>query len=170
MKIVQIPNFYKQGYPVGLHIIKWLEVLNCYIYAIQNVVGLRKLNVGLVCTGSSGAMLSALIVAQLKIDSSVEIIHIKKDGEDSHSGSASDLSEYDELFFIDDFVSMGFTLNRILSMFPTYDFNVVVADSVYESDLHGNTNVKSIYCRDFCTYFSLKSDKYKYDVTTIDIA
>lgn len=73
---------------------------------IQNHI---KEPIQLLCTGSSGMLLAALVSQHIP---DCVICHIKKPGERSHGKADIDTSRH--LVLIDDFVDSGISINRIL--------------------------------------------------------
>lgn len=76
----------------------------------------------LVCTGSSGLILSTIIASCLN-GRVCEIVHIKKEGEDSH-GSSQQVHTYEANalnIIVDDFVASGSTLANIFKEFRKHN-------------------------------------------------
>jgi len=75
------------------------------------------------CRGSSGAIIAALLVAELKNlygdGWHCTIKHIKKPGEESHSSSVYTATNFDYNIIVDDFIHTGSTINAIYDkVFP----------------------------------------------------
>lgn len=80
------------------------------------------LNKGIVVTGSSGAFLAGMMAAQCEyLRDSHRIFYLRKPGEDAHGAdNEMQLGRYSrdiEFWFVDDFISHGETLNRVMSFF-----------------------------------------------------
>lgn len=97
------------AYPVGANITKNIPIINSMVVALNSVLSPTS-EVKLVCTGSSGAIISAIISTKIPC----QIFHIKKDGELSHSNTTVYGLIGTETWLIDDFVSSGNTIRRML--------------------------------------------------------
>ncbi len=101
------------NYPVGLNIrdnVKIIQDLTNEFLKYEN----KDTPINLLCMGSSGAIMAAIFAT---IVPNVIILHIKKDGESSHS-SCDNYSRFfrDETrlnIIIDDFIVTGSTVNNI---------------------------------------------------------
>ena len=108
-------------YPVGDH----MDTAISFTRVVSNY--LRKENlqdkfINLICTGSSGAILSALIYADL-LNDRIAVCHLKKNGETSHSGSSITFMGADTInIIIDDFGCTGRTLSNIMKKFREISF------------------------------------------------
>lgn len=70
-------------------------------------------NLGLVCTGSSGAIVSTVIAQQL--EKLPTIIYLRKPGEDGHGHwNVDNLHNVVDIVVVDDFISSGRTINGIV--------------------------------------------------------
>jgi adenine/guanine phosphoribosyltransferase-like PRPP-binding protein len=111
MKKITIPLC--RSYPVGENIQSYLPTIRGMIKAIK---ALDKKDIKLCCRGSSGAIISGIIAAEIP---ECEIIHVKKDGETSHTyNSEYTILPSDYIIYVDDFVSSGSTMlaiNRALN-------------------------------------------------------
>lgn len=103
------------GYPVGNDIRDAIKYAEAAAEAFISLgFGVNKINIW--CRGSSGAILSALLTQALMVagaHNSVRINHIKKPGEESHSGNSFWVYKGDINIIIDDFIQYGSTLNKI---------------------------------------------------------
>lgn len=117
-----IPFDYNEDvlYPVSLNIESGLHFINKSYPHLKKLLD-DKVDINIWCRGSSGAILSTLLVTKLISDKydvhRIKICHIKKTGESSHS---SDFSYKPHLrkensfnIIIDDFISSGNTVNTI---------------------------------------------------------
>ena len=102
------------GYPVGEKIRANRTHINAMIDAIESIADFKDKYINLVCRGSSGAIIAGIVSVMIKNDN--RIVHIKKDGESSHSDDASikGAIKRDTInIIIDDFMCSGKTINAI---------------------------------------------------------
>lgn len=113
-------------YPVGRYLPQNLERIDFMgQFILEELKGYDRLKVvNLICRGSSGAIVAALILQKLVAnDVDCKISHIKKKGESSHSSSFSMYKEEVNII-VDDFVSSGETMRNIYSeLVKAYEFN-----------------------------------------------
>lgn len=95
-------------YPVGQHLQKNIPIIKRMALAIQKK-NYDKLV--LVATGSSGAIIAALIANEFVNPPSIMYIHKKK--EDPHYHSIADFDSSYNFVFVDDFVRTGDTIRYI---------------------------------------------------------
>ena len=103
----------------------------------------------LICAGSSGAILSSIIATQLA--SVVEIIHVKKAGEESHHWSCTSELKGDFLnIIVDDFIASGRTINMIYDKFTQSNCSDTVDGLIVNSRVHKETirnlSISNIIC------------------------
>ena len=131
MKLYELKDVTKLTYPVGININQIIfyikEVMKCII---DNEVFKNVHYINIWCTGSSGAILSALLAEKITFHYSsitVRIYHIKKEGEHSHNGNFEKLFIDNDMYniVIDDFVSTGDTLQRIQKHLSFHSVNKV---------------------------------------------
>lgn len=81
----------------------------------------------MVCTGSSGAMCATAI--NMLLSNPLEVVHIKKDGETSHSsrngGLKPSLKYLGTPIIVDDFIASGATIHRIAKAIREDAYRVV---------------------------------------------
>ena len=75
--------------------------------------------IGIVCRGSSGAIMATILYTKFKAittDKSIKICHVKKSGENSHSSSVCAFTNNTETMYIwiDDFIDSGETFYQCL--------------------------------------------------------
>lgn len=101
-------------YPVGSNIQENIPIINQMAKVINELFVDEYIN--LLCMGSSGAIIASIVALS---NPKMTIIHVKKDGEDSHSTSLT--SKYDNAknVIIDDFIATGDTLNKIYRKFKS---------------------------------------------------
>lgn len=146
MKIIKNEKLYGSAhyYPVGKHVHHWMCITKEYAKIIKSLVS-KEDSIGLVVQGSSGAIIAALTVSYLE-GYYVEIKHIKKDGEESHSSTVPQLGHLEKLFVLDDFIETGSTINRIMEKINGLEVEAII---VCECDTWPTNydNVKRMYCR-----------------------
>lgn len=110
------------GYPVGDNVANWFPVVEIYADIVKKELkNKKKPTIVMYCTGSSGAILSALLCAQLRSKYEVIIKHVKKKGEDCHTESRLGLIEGHYNIIVDDFISSGRTINFIYERIKSAD-------------------------------------------------
>ena len=110
---IKLGNHKDVHYPVGSNIEAADSLATAMVKAIESFY---KTPINLICQGSSGAILAALVGSKLK--NMNKIIHIKKEGESSHcNGDVEFISSKDTNIIIDDFISSGDTVNRLYEQF-----------------------------------------------------
>lgn len=98
-------------YPVGIHINYNLPIITEMAKTFNTIEEFEGKSINIVCTGSSGAIISAIF--STLIPNVTEIHHIKKDGEKSHHGQIDTITNGWPIIFIDDFICQGVTINRV---------------------------------------------------------
>ena len=92
-------------------------------------------NITLYCMGSSGAIIATIfyqILSKLMPDIKIEICHVKKSGEESHSG-AINFSSSNISVFVDDFISSGQTVRTCIDKIKTYGYEFESFDYIVVS-------------------------------------
>lgn len=160
MTIITEKRLLDAGYPVGLKVHNWINVIPVYCSIIKKHVKVeewyretaRDSDIGLICQGSSGAILSALIADKLVSEGyDVKILHVKKENETSHSFSRPPVSKKTIAFVIDDQISFGNTVHRLCSQYPEINIKaIIVAGRVCDNDAGYNINLirnaEHLYC------------------------
>lgn len=101
------------SYPIGIDMKGTLNYIAQAAMEFQKIYGSRPYTTNLFCRGSSGAILAGLFTSHFP-DSNMRIVHIKKEGEWSHSGCVSCGFESQAInVIIDDFISSGETIRDI---------------------------------------------------------
>lgn len=143
MKIIKIKG-YEITYPVGSHMNKAIDYIK-KVATVLNDIDTKDKTISLFCTGSSGAILSSLLYSQL-IDKDVEICHIKKEGENSHSGSVINYRDHNINIIIDDFACSGSTIERIYTKTKEHSVSEKIRiDYLILSGINYNVFNKLIY-------------------------
>jgi adenine/guanine phosphoribosyltransferase-like PRPP-binding protein len=98
-------------HPIGLSLKENLPTIK----QMGNIlVRMRLPKLGLVCTGSSGAIIAGIIGSMFKITPA--IIYIRKQGETGHyHGNQHEVKRLKNLVFVDDFVSSGDTADYVVN-------------------------------------------------------
>jgi pyrimidine operon attenuation protein/uracil phosphoribosyltransferase len=120
-------------YPVGLNLSRNLRTITRMADRLRDVVKSDQ-KVNLVCMGSSGAIIAALILSQMTDTSLFRVLHVKKDGECSHSGCASErVNAEDVNVFVDDFIRTGNTLKRTAKKLGHPLHGIVITGGICDS-------------------------------------
>lgn len=130
------------SYPVGVDIKGWDKTVNAMANIIKSLVEEEDL-IALAVTGSSGAMLGAMAALKLK-KYRVDICHLKKDGENSHSSQRRPILDTEKAFIIDDQIDSGATVNRILNAYPEITFEAIIVGGSVCATI--NKGSKRLYC------------------------
>lgn len=116
-------------YPVGIYLQSNLPIIKEYIKIIK---GLKKKKINLICTGSSGAIIAGIIGTKINC----KVIYVRKEGERSHErhGDSPDIDAY--TIVVDDFVSTGQTIKRILDHYKYTKINcLLVSGRIHSHDI-----------------------------------
>lgn len=103
-------NIEKLVYPVGQYINENIPKILLMVEAFKQITDFKDTKLSLICRGSSGAIIATMFAAYLPNE--CRIVHIKKEGESSHSGSISLRKDYRNII-VDDFIATGKTMNAI---------------------------------------------------------
>ena len=99
-------------YPTGYNIQLNLPTINLLIDTIKKSVNTEN-RIILCCMGSSGAIIAGIAASRM---SNVIILHVKKEGESSHTNHIYfEFISDDYIIIIDDFVVSGATISKIYS-------------------------------------------------------
>lgn len=142
MKKIQLEYYNEFNYPVGTGPVTAIKNMNRMATEFLNFFKTEEIDekkqLQIVCMGSSGAILATLFYQHLVNaypKNVISIIHIKKQGENSHSSSCSGLRLSAIHIFVDDFVFSGSTIkvitDRIRSgtMTPSFTFRYLLTAS-----------------------------------------
>jgi hypothetical protein len=112
------------AYPVGEGIHYNKPIIKQMIEAFSKLEELKNVELNLICRGSSGAIIATMF--SLFLPNITKIVHIKKDGEDSHD-SCVWLKPSAKNIIVDDFISQGNTLNAIYDkLIKVYDDTIII--------------------------------------------
>jgi len=128
------------AYPVGRDMAQTIEIVS------QMVEKLRQLYtcsdpIQFVVRGSSGAIISGIASTMMR-SHDLKIVHLKKEGESSHSSGAS-IEADRKVIIIDDLIASGATVNTIYSEVSKHNLEVdtlCVSGSVYTRNLNFKPN------------------------------
>jgi len=143
LHIHKLPNKYSSLYPAGVAMDEYISLAKDMADVFTKVEKTKK-SLNIFCRGSSGAMLSALFASNIR-DREVLIIHVKKDGERSHSSTTHNSNVSTERWvcnddfiniIIDDFIRSGETVNEIykrINQVNTTDIDYLIIHDGYSS-------------------------------------
>lgn len=141
--IIKDINLQMLDYPVGVHMRENLLRIDSYVNIIQKYFSGK--TISLIVTGSSGSIIAGVIASKIPC----EIIYVRKDGEKSHSAhSQTPIGEIQ--IVVDDIVSTGQTVKRILNAYPNKNFDALIFSGTFDEtevvfDINRFTNI-------FCQY------------------
>ena len=146
MKVYKHSKLDCMEYPVGSHMSYNIPIIKKMVSIIKRKYNDKPIN--LFCQGSSGAIVAAIICLYV---SKCKIIHIKKDGEYSHSLSCPQHDGYN--IIVDDFISSGATVQRIIEEAAKIHYirefdALIVSDSINKKVIKSLINIDHVYCRD----------------------
>lgn len=130
------------NYPVGLHIQYNLQIIKGYTEVITEILEKYEIekDIVLFCTGSSGAIIASIIVQNLITSDAlgrrdIKVYHIKKEGEKSHHNVRDIFHTNRYNIIVDDFVSSGESIRRILNAYKDCVFDLLVVSNIYSKEL-----------------------------------
>ena len=146
MKIHKYPKLNCMEYPVGSQMSYNIPIIKKMVSIIKRNYNDKPIN--LFCQGSSGAIVAAIICLYVN---GCKIIHIKKDGEDSHSLSCPQFDSYN--IIVDGFIVSGVTIQRIIEETARIHYirefdALIVSGIIRENVIKSLTNVEHVYCKD----------------------
>ncbi len=136
-KIIEDPSIGGIQYPCGEYIQQSLPGIRRMGKIIRNYFNKEK-EIVLLCSGSSGAIISALLVPILSTNKrTVWIVHAPKEGEHPHRASSELYERRIRLnrmkpatIFVDDFIRSGSTLERCIKTYDGPINGIVVGEDV----------------------------------------
>jgi hypothetical protein len=158
MKLHIIKDQRKINYPVGYHIQNAINFVNNVTQVIMEMAKKKQFplkNIDIWVRGSSGAILGGLLCQRLLAIGyeNLSVIHIKKDGEESHTENIWKTgSKYH--IVIDDFTASGETMDRIAEQAGKYIKYVnllIVSKIALDAEYNGNddSKIESLSLRHF---------------------
>ncbi len=104
---------YEIAYPVGEAIHKNMDYIIKLGNAVLKIIPKNE-NITLWCSGSSGAIIAALVCSIIMPTAAmVKLNHVKKDGESHHGSNIYSPLSGGYSIIVDDFIGMGTTMKRI---------------------------------------------------------
>lgn len=132
------------GYPIGESLPHGLPAINKMAKVLKEK---QYNNLGLVCTGSSGAIIAAIIASKLK--PTPKVFYIKKKYERNHGHGTWGITHAENLVFVDDFISSGSTTKHVISRLKKMDIHKIQAIfMVYSKGLKSNY-IKEFFSEQF---------------------
>jgi len=150
MKLIK-GNLRKMSYPVGDEISRNMPIIKklgakIRTVIIRNKIEIKKINI--FCSGSSGAIIAAIISETLiKKFGDVDIRHIKKCGENSHGFEYTTYGMRGFNIIVDDFIATGETMKRI---FYSIEINTKIDLIAVTGEVNGH----------MIDFFNIKGVKY----------
>jgi hypothetical protein len=123
------------NYPIGYWLANNLPIITEMANSFKTIDEFKNKDINLVCTGSSGAIISAIF--STLVTNKIQIHHIKKDGETSHCGQISKIDNKNPIIFIDDFIHEGITINRVYNIMrrqqgdDKFEFDCIIISDKY---------------------------------------
>src|SRR6478609_10319945 len=102
----------RPGYPIGSNMDGAIKLINAYLEAFEQLSYPPDSKLNLWCRGSSGAILAGMFALKCKYE--CKICHVKKEKESSHNGNYQPYNSEGINIVIDDFVSYGHTITKIV--------------------------------------------------------
>jgi adenine/guanine phosphoribosyltransferase-like PRPP-binding protein len=96
-------------YPVAKNLRFNMEYIKALARALKEIYPATSEHIDLICRGSSGAIIGALVLLELDLYPNLELVHVKKEGEVSHN-SRVNIRKNSKLVFVDDFMATGDTV------------------------------------------------------------
>lgn len=145
-KFIRDESLIFSGHPVGLHMGLTANLAQAMARVLSKLYGSSNF-IRFICQGSSGAIISAMVYQEIRLIPQsplvLEIVHIKKEGEQSHfPGHTITHVNFVKNIIIDDFIASGRTVRRVYDTFlaanelETIDAIIVGGKCAIKSVLH----------------------------------
>lgn len=121
MKILKLTHPSNIPYPVGRTMSITKEIVSEMSLKLKEIYPNKSEPLIFLVRGSSGAILAGIITSMMSEYDNIEIMHIKKHGESSHSGNYYRFDKQYKSIILDDFIESGETVNSI--------YNSVIEDN-----------------------------------------
>lgn len=145
MKTLDLP-IQRISYPVGENMDEATEYINEVAKILINNKYCPRTNINIFCMGSSGTILSSLLYSKLiTYCNYITIIHIKKEGETSHSPRIREFDKSRTNIIIDDFTETGSTLKRIITAIGRISIDYVIMSDIDSDTFHIVQDLKPNY-------------------------
>jgi orotate phosphoribosyltransferase-like protein len=138
--------FSEMAHPIGANLSYNLPIIMDMVKLLRQN---KFTNLGLVCTGSSGAIIATVIAQQL--EKIPLIIYLRKPGENGHSHlNTNNLNNVIDIVVVDDFISTGSTINNIIEQLKQLGKNkakgLCLSGDYGISQLSDQTFFENYYC------------------------
>jgi len=145
MKHIKLDKYIE--YPVGQNIVKNLPAI--FDMADLILAEYSYQNIRLWCRGSSGAIIAGIISSIIisRSNFKVEVCHVKKEKEDSHSYQSIHFDSYNNYveIIVDDFIASGKTVEAIIEKMNSY--NIVPNCLCVTNGVPGDFGVETYICK-----------------------
>lgn len=126
MKILKLTHPLNIPYPVGRAMSTTKEIISEMASELRKIYPNKSEPLIFLVRGSSGAILAGIITSMMSEYEDIEIMHIKKSGESSHSGNNYRFKKQRKTIILDDFISSGETVNSIYNSVDDYNVNLII--------------------------------------------
>lgn len=126
MKILKLTHSSDIPYPVGRAMSTTKEIVSEMASGLIKIYPNKSEPLIFLVRGSSGAILAGIITSMMSKYENIEIMHIKKSGESSHSINYYRFDEQCKTIILDDFISSGETVNSIYNSVNEYNKNPTI--------------------------------------------
>ena len=126
MKILKLTHPLDIPYPVGRAMSITKEIVSEMALLLKEIYPNKSEPLMFLVRGSSGAILSGIITSMMSEYDNIEIMHIKKHGESSHSGNYYRFDKKYKTIILDDFIESGETVNSIYNSVTEDNKNLTI--------------------------------------------
>ena len=126
MKILKLTHPLDIPYPVGRAMSITKEIVSEMALILKEIYPNKSEPLIFLVRGSSGAILAGIITSMMSEYDNIEIMHIKKHGESSHSGNYYRFDKQYKSIILDDFIESGETVNSIYNSVNEDNKNVTI--------------------------------------------
>ena len=126
MEILKLTHSSDIPYPVGRAMSITKEIVSEMAYNLRKIYPNKSEPLMFLVRGSSGAILAGIITSIMSEYENIEIMHIKKHGESSHSGNYYIFHKPCKTIILDDFIASGETVNSIYNSVNDYNGNITI--------------------------------------------
>ena len=127
MKILKLTHPSDIPYPVGRAMSITKEIVSEMSLLLKKIYPNKSEPLMFLVRGSSGAILAGIIISMMSEYDDIEIMHIKKHGELSHSGNYYGLwNRPCKTIILDDFIESGKTVNSIYTSVAEDNKNLTI--------------------------------------------
>lgn len=126
MKILKLNHSSDIPYPVGRAMSITKEIVSEMSLKLKELYPNKSEPLMFLVRGSSGAILAGIITSKMSKYENIEIMHIKKHGESSHSGNYYRFDKKYKSIILDDFIESGETVNSIYNSVNEDNKNITI--------------------------------------------